>query len=123
MPKVDGVEVLRRIKTDRELKKMPVIMLTTTDEAEEIDRCYKMGCSFYIHKPADYGRFMAAVENLGRFISLAGIRLARTFHTSSNRHTNIPDFTQNAFTSRYRVLPLEGLILFLCFSACFGVYM
>ncbi|MHC4114950.1 MAG: response regulator [Planctomycetota bacterium] len=75
MPKVDGVEVLRRIKTDRELKKMPVIMLTTTDEAEEIDRCYGMGCSFYIHKPADYGRFMAAVENLGRFISLAGIRI------------------------------------------------
>jgi CheY-like chemotaxis protein len=75
MPKVDGVEVLRRIKTDRELKKIPVIMLTTTDEAEEIDRCYGMGCSFYIHKPPDYSRFMTAVENLGRFISLASIKI------------------------------------------------
>ncbi len=70
MPKVDGREILRRIKEDEELRKIPVIMLTTTDEAGEIDRCYEMGCSFYMVKPADYNKFMAAVENLGAFLSL-----------------------------------------------------
>ncbi len=70
MPKVDGREILRRLKEDEELKKMPVIMLTTTDEAGEIDKCYEMGCSFYMVKPADYNKFMSAVENLGAFLSL-----------------------------------------------------
>ncbi len=73
MPKVDGREVLRRIKDDEELKKIPVIMLTTTDEAAEIDRCYELGCSFYLAKPADYNKFMQAVENLGAFLSLNGV--------------------------------------------------
>ena len=70
MPKVDGREVLRRIKADEGLRKIPVIMLTTTDNGNEIDLCYEMGCSFYMVKPADYNKFMAAVENLGTFLSL-----------------------------------------------------
>lgn len=73
MPKVDGREVLRRIKEDPELRKMPVVMLTTTDESGEIDKCYDMGCSFYIVKPADYNKFMEAVGNLGSFLSLQGV--------------------------------------------------
>jgi CheY-like chemotaxis protein len=75
MPRVDGQEVLRRIKEDEELRKMPVIILTTTDEAIEVDRYYEMGCSFYIVKPADYTKFMEAVENLGAFLSLDGVKL------------------------------------------------
>ncbi|MBC8481235.1 MAG: response regulator [Planctomycetes bacterium] len=77
MPKVDGVEVLKRMKSDSQLCKIPVIMLTTTDDVLEISRCYDLGCSFYIVKPADYSRFMEAVENLGRFISLDGLRLPK----------------------------------------------
>ena len=73
MPKVDGVEVLRRLKEDKRLRKIPVIMLTTTDADAEVDRCYKMGCSFYMVKPPDYGLFMKAVENLGKFLSLRQI--------------------------------------------------
>ena len=73
MPKVDGREVLRLIKEDPELKKIPVIMLTTTNEASEIDRCHELGCSFYMVKPVDYNRFMSAVENLGAFLSLEGV--------------------------------------------------
>ena len=73
MPKVDGIEVLRQIKEDQKLKKIPVIMLTTTDETAEIEKCYSMGCSFYMAKPPDYGKFMKAVENLGRFLSLREI--------------------------------------------------
>jgi len=75
MPKVDGIEVLRRIKEDGQLKRIPVIMVTTTDDMAEIERCYSMGCSFYIHKPGDYNKFMAAVEYLGGFISLSGLRI------------------------------------------------
>ncbi|MCK4751869.1 MAG: response regulator [Planctomycetes bacterium] len=70
MPKVDGREILRRMKEDERLRKIPVIMLTTTDDRDEIDRCYEMGCSFYMVKPTDYNKFMAAVENLGVFLSL-----------------------------------------------------
>jgi CheY-like chemotaxis protein len=75
MPKVDGQEVLRQMKEDEELKKIPVIMLTTTDDASEIDRYYRMGCSFYMVKPADYNKFMEAVENLGAFLSLECLRV------------------------------------------------
>ena len=75
MPKVDGQEVLRQIKEDEELRKIPVIMLTTTDEASEVDRYYEMGCSFYMIKPADYTKFMEAVENLGAFLSLEWVRV------------------------------------------------
>ena len=75
MPKVDGWEVLRQMKEDEELKKIPVIILTTTDEVSEVDRFYQMGCSFYMIKPADYTKFMEAVENLGSFLSLEGVRV------------------------------------------------
>src|SRR5258707_207650 len=48
MPKVDGIEVLRRLKADPELRKLTVIMLTTTDDTREVDRCHQLGCSGYI---------------------------------------------------------------------------
>ncbi len=76
MPKIDGVEVLRRMKSDVELRKIPVIMLTTTDDPSEINRCYSIGCSFYIVKPADYVEFMNAVEQLGKFLSLPAVQVA-----------------------------------------------
>jgi CheY-like chemotaxis protein len=76
MPKIDGVEVLRRIKADDVLKRIPVIMLTTTDDPTEVNRCYSLGCSFYIVKPADYVEFMAAVEQLGKFLSLPAVQVA-----------------------------------------------
>lgn len=75
MPKVDGRKVLRRIKEDHKLRKMPVIMLTTTDDIREVDRCYQLGCSFYMVKPVDYNQFMGAVENLGSFLSLQSVKI------------------------------------------------
>ena len=75
MPKVDGREVLRQLKEDKELRKMPMIMLTTTNEASEIDYCYDLGCSFYMAKPVNYQDFMKAVENLGKYLSLKCIKL------------------------------------------------
>lgn len=70
MPKVDGIEVLRRLKTDFELKKIPVIMLTTTDDQREVERCHQLGCSVYIQKPVDYDKFAEAIRRLGLFVTL-----------------------------------------------------
>lgn len=75
MPQVDGLEVLRRIKEDQRLRKIPVTMLTTTSDASMIKQCYELGCSYYIVKPVDYHYFMKAVQNLGEFLSLESMRL------------------------------------------------
>jgi CheY-like chemotaxis protein len=70
MPKVDGIEVLRRLKADPELRKLPVIMLTTTDDTREVERCHQLGCSVYIQKPVDFERFTEAIRRLGLFLPL-----------------------------------------------------
>lgn len=70
MPKVDGTEVLRRIKADPELRKIPVIMLTTTDDQREVERCHQLGCNVYVQKPVDYDRFAEAVRRLGLIVPL-----------------------------------------------------
>ena len=75
MSQVDGIEVLKRIKEDEELRKIPAIMLTTTSEASMIKQCYELGCSYYIVKPVNYYHFMEAVQNLGEFLSLGNMRL------------------------------------------------
>ena len=73
MPKVDGIEVLRRIKADPELSKLPVIMLTTTDDPREIAKCHEMGCSSYITKPIDYENFVYAIRQLGLFLLIVEV--------------------------------------------------
>ena len=75
MPQVDGMEVLKRIKEDEELRKIPVIMLTTTSDAGMVKQCYELGCSYYMVKPVNYHHFMKAVQNLGEFLSQGGMRL------------------------------------------------
>ncbi len=73
MPKVDGVEVLRKIRNDRELKKMPVIMITTTNDQQEVENCHRLGCSNYINKPVDYDKFVDAIKKLGLFLMVVEI--------------------------------------------------
>ena len=73
MPKVDGVQVLKEIKQDPELRKIPISMLTTTDDPREVERCHALGCSNYIVKPVDYDKFSEAMKNLGLFISLVQV--------------------------------------------------
>jgi CheY-like chemotaxis protein len=70
MPKIDGIEVLRRLKANAVLSRLPVIMLTTTDDAREVERCYALGCNVYIQKPVDYDRFADAIRRLGQFVPL-----------------------------------------------------
>ena len=83
MPKVDGREVLKQIKVNPETKDIPVVILTTTDDADEVNRCYDLGCSFYMAKPADYNRFMEAVSSLGAFLSLDGVKVPKITGTDS----------------------------------------
>lgn len=80
MPKVDGIEVLRRIKGDPELRKLPVIMLTTTDDSREVARCHELGCSVYIQKPVDYEKFAEAIRRLGLFITLLQLPAVNGHH-------------------------------------------
>lgn len=68
MPKVDGTEVLRQIKQDSELCKIPVVMITTTDDPREVENCHKLGCSNYVAKPVDYDQFVEAITRLGLFL-------------------------------------------------------
>jgi CheY-like chemotaxis protein len=73
MPRVDGVEVLRQIKSDPRLHKIPVIVLTTTDDPREVRRCHEIGCNSYIVKPVDYDKFAEAIRSLGLYISLVQV--------------------------------------------------
>ena len=73
MPKVDGVEVLRKIKQDNELRKIPVIMITTTDDPREVEHCHSLGCSNYITKPIDYNKFVDSIMQLGLFLMVVEV--------------------------------------------------
>lgn len=70
MPKVDGIEVLRQVKNERQLRRMPVVMLTTTDDPSEVAACHSLGCSHYITKPVEYEQFVRVVRQLGLFLSI-----------------------------------------------------
>lgn len=78
MPKVDGVSVLQQIKADPELHRLPVIILTTTEDPREVDRCHELGCNVYIHKPVSYDSFANAIAQLGRFVSLVQLPRLRS---------------------------------------------
>jgi len=73
MPVMDGVEVLRKMKSDKALKEIPVIMLTTTDDPREVETCYQIGCSVYITKPVDFVKFTETLKRLGLFIQIVKI--------------------------------------------------
>ena len=73
MPVLDGYQVLKRMKTDERTKRIPVIILTTTDDTREVSRCYDLGCSVYITKPVEYGQFCEAIRQLGLFLSVVTI--------------------------------------------------
>ncbi len=73
LPDMTGVEVLQRLKADDELKLAPVIVLTTTDDKTEIQRCYDLGCNVYVTKPVDYDNFANAIRQLGLFFAVIQI--------------------------------------------------
>jgi CheY-like chemotaxis protein len=67
LPKVDGLEVLRKIRADEQLKMIPVVVLTSSREEHDITECYRLGANAYVVKPVNYDEFMDAVKSLGSF--------------------------------------------------------
>jgi CheY-like chemotaxis protein len=70
LPVVDGYEVLEKMKGDARTKHIPIIILTTTDDDREMNRCYELGCNVYITKPVAYEKFAEAIHRLGLFLSV-----------------------------------------------------
>ena len=73
LPQLDGYQVLTRLKTDERTRHIPVLILTTTDEPHEIERCYALGCNVYLTKPVEYDEFAEAIRKLGLFLSIVQI--------------------------------------------------
>jgi CheY-like chemotaxis protein len=70
MPKVDGLEVLRRVKAEPALRKLPVVVLTSSREEQDLVQSYDLGVNAYVVKPVDFCAFMDAVKLLGGFWAL-----------------------------------------------------
>jgi CheY-like chemotaxis protein len=70
LPDMQGTDILAEVKKDERLKRAPVVVLTTTDDKTEIQRCYDLGCNVYITKPVDYESFAGAIRQLGLFLSV-----------------------------------------------------
>jgi len=70
LPDMSGTTILEKIKGDPKLHRTPVVVLTTTDDKVEIQRCYDLGCNVYITKPVDYENFADAIRQLGLFLSV-----------------------------------------------------
>lgn len=71
LPDMSGTEILAKLKEESSpLKRTPVVVLTTTDDKVEIQRCYDLGCNVYITKPVDYEAFAQAIRQLGLFLSV-----------------------------------------------------
>jgi two-component system response regulator len=67
MPKVDGIEVLRKLKNDEQRKTIPVVILTSSKEERDVVESYKLGVNAYVVKPVEFEKFMEAVTQLGLF--------------------------------------------------------
>jgi len=65
MPKINGIEVLQKIKSDERTKKIPVVILTSSNQHPDIHACYELGANSYIVKPLNFDRFIEAIRNLG----------------------------------------------------------
>ena len=70
LPDMTGVDILAKIKSNVHTKRSPVVVLTTTDDSREIQRCYDLGANVYITKPVNYDSFANAIRQLGLFFSV-----------------------------------------------------
>ena len=67
MPKVDGLQVLRQLKSDDRMRLLPVVILTSSRESHDLEECYKLGVNAYVVKPVTFTDFVEAVKSLGIF--------------------------------------------------------
>jgi two-component system response regulator len=67
LPRVDGLEVLRRVRSDERTRRLPVVVLTSSKEQQDLLECYGLGANSYIHKPVDSNQFTEAMRQLGMY--------------------------------------------------------
>ena len=67
LPKIDGIEVLRRVRSDERTRSLPVVVLTSSQEERDINECYKLGVNSYVVKPVEFDKFYKAVGDLGMY--------------------------------------------------------
>jgi CheY-like chemotaxis protein len=67
LPRMDGLEVLRRIRSDPRTKVLPVVVLTSSIEEADLAKCYSLGANSYLRKPVDFDQFMDAVRQIGNY--------------------------------------------------------
>lgn len=67
LPIVGGLELLERIRSEEETKRIPVVVLTSSDEAKDIERCYQLGVNSYVPKPMEFEKFLEAVRRIGNY--------------------------------------------------------
>ncbi|GAB4065306.1 response regulator [Ancylobacter sonchi] len=70
LPDMTGIEILEKVKANPHTRRTPVVVLTTTDDTREIQRCYDLGANVYITKPVNYEGFANAIRQLGLFFSV-----------------------------------------------------
>ena len=70
LPDMTGIDILEKLKSNQHTRRSPVVVLTTTDDAREIQRCYDLGANVYITKPVNYDGFANAIRQLGLFFAV-----------------------------------------------------
>lgn len=73
LPGLDGYQILQEIKAQPSTRHIPVIILTTTDDPDEIEKCYALGCNIYLTKPVEYDQFVEAIRRLGLLLAIVKI--------------------------------------------------
>lgn len=70
MPVMDGFQLLKTVKQNDEFRNIPIVMLTTTENPEEVEKCYELGCNFYIKKPVEYKELTEKLKALVNFVKI-----------------------------------------------------
>ena len=70
---MDGTQLLESIKQDEDLKRTPIVMLTTTDDPREVRRCYDLGCNLYVTKPVNFADFQEVIRRVGLFLGVVQV--------------------------------------------------
>ena len=77
LPDMTGIDILKAVKANPHIRATPIVVLTTTDDQREIERCYELGASVYVVKPVNYENFANAIRQLGLFFSVIKVPEAK----------------------------------------------
>jgi CheY-like chemotaxis protein len=73
LPRINGIEVLRKMKQHTILKQVPILMLSTTDDPKEVEVCHSLGCNFYLTKPTEADAFAQVIAHLGSLLDVVTV--------------------------------------------------